>query len=269
MVVSCHSASYNQAIFSGTRFAIPHFPENMLRPQRGRVRESGDFMRAVVFVRRTGARGLGHVGWAFDCADGSFNVGSVENPLHHLRTQPRDDGFWALRPRDPIQPMRLRRYTDFKVIPIEHADVARAWRTVAWVSSRPYDVIGHNCMDATYDVLRAYGLEDLPIPADHWEPNHWFDHVCGAEYQIDDGDVLAEPPGESQSNMALPDHESLIINAPAGFTPEMPAWRTLQHPEWQRFQHARRAALPTLAGKPQHGIAARLVEFLERHHIHL
>ncbi|MGZ3643359.1 MAG: hypothetical protein ACXVCM_05855 [Ktedonobacteraceae bacterium] len=35
--------------------------------------------RAVVFVRRLGANGLGHIGWAFEWNNGWFNTGSVEN----------------------------------------------------------------------------------------------------------------------------------------------------------------------------------------------
>ena len=69
-------------------------------------------MCAVVFVRRTGARGLGHVGWAFECGDGTFDAGSVENPRHSLRTSPHDMGFWTIRTHDPIKPMRKRRYTE-------------------------------------------------------------------------------------------------------------------------------------------------------------
>ncbi|KPV52404.1 hypothetical protein SE17_15710 [Kouleothrix aurantiaca] len=226
-------------------------------------------MRAVVFVRRSGARGLGHAGWAFDCGDGSFCVGSVENPLHHLRTPPRSDGFWALRTRDPIQPMRQRHYTDFKVISLAEADIARAWRTVAWVSSQPYEVFGHNCMDATYDVLRAYGVGHLPVPAHHWEPNHWFDCVDAPRYHIGDADVLLEQAGRSRAGVALPDLDSLITTTPADITPEIPTWRAPQHPDWHHFQADLRAAQHAPARKWRPSLAARLAHFLTRHHTDL
>lgn len=225
-------------------------------------------MRAVVFVRRSGARGLGHAGWAFDCGDGSFCAGSVENPLHHLRTPPRDDGFWALRTRNPVEPMRQRRYTDFKVISLESANIARAWRTVAWLSSRPYDVFGHNCMDATYDVLRAYGIAGLPVPAHHWEPNHWFDRVHAPRYHIDDASVMFEPSGTGLPGIPLPDLESLITAAPTGIAPETPSWRAPQHPDWQQFQKELHAAQCATAHK-QRGLATRLARFLTRHHFNL
>lgn len=35
--------------------------------------------RAIVFVRRPAANGLGHIAWAFEWMNGWFNVGSVEN----------------------------------------------------------------------------------------------------------------------------------------------------------------------------------------------
>src|SRR5690349_1767561 len=66
--------------------------------------------KAVVFLRRSGADGIGHVGWAFDNADGTFTTGSIENPRHTFYTNPHDMGFWVVRVRDPISPMRARRY---------------------------------------------------------------------------------------------------------------------------------------------------------------
>jgi hypothetical protein len=193
---------------------------------------------AVVFVRRTGADGLGHVGWAFTDGADTFSVGSVENPHHSLRTPPEQMGFWVMRTRDPIAPMRVRAYTELKVIDLAQSDPMYAWQVVTWHRHRPYDIIGCNCMDVTYDILRAFGVPKLPVPAYHWEPNHWFDHVQGQRYQIDQDDAVIQlmRQGRAASSPALPDRDGLIVNQLRNRATAIPAWRTAHTPEWDVFQ---------------------------------
>lgn len=223
---------------------------------------------AVVFVRRSGARGIGHVGWAFDCGDGTFNAGSVENPRHTLRTPPVNMGFWTIRTADPIDPMRKRSYDEFKLITLDQGDPAYAWQVVAWVSQQPYEVIGRNCMDVTYDVLRALGVAHLPVPAHHWEPNHWFNHVHGQHYRIDADDVTLESDGHRPTLIGpvLPDREILIDRPLAGVTPAVPRWRIANTPEWHEFQAAMAAAPPMPAAKTRSCEAAhvRIVDKIRR-----
>src|SRR5437773_10781009 len=97
------------------------------------VGKQGMQAKAVVFLRRSGADGIGHVGWAFDNGDGTFTAGSIENPHHSLHTNRRKMGFWAVRARDPIVPMRDRRYHEFKVIDLAQGDQNAAIRVVKWV----------------------------------------------------------------------------------------------------------------------------------------
>jgi hypothetical protein len=205
--------------------------------------------KAVVFLRRSGADGIGHVGWAFDNGDGTFTAGSIENPRHTFYTKPRAMGFWMVCARDPILPMRARRYREFKVLDLGQTDRSSALRVVKWVSRQPYEVIGHNCMNATYDVLRAFGADDLPVPAHHWEPNHWFDHVRGQHYRIDAEDVQIEAEGRHAAAIgpAQPDVESLFSGAPEAIEPLQPAWRTENTPAWREF----RAALTAAPRMPQ------------------
>jgi hypothetical protein len=208
---------------------------------------------AVVFVRRSGADGIGHVGWAFGCGDQTFNAGSVENPHHTLHTQPQKMGFWTIRTRDPIAPMREHAYNEFKVIELAHADPGYAWRVVAWASRKPYDVFGRNCMDVTYDVLRAYGVPHLPVPAHHWEPNHWFDRVQGRHYEIDADGVGLEAGGPKQTPPGpdLPDLDSLLTGPPVGIEPTVPSWRTPNTSEWFELQAAI-AAAPAMPATERH-----------------
>jgi hypothetical protein len=158
-------------------------------------------------------------------------------------------GFWVVRVRDPIVPMRDRRYNEFKLIDISQDDLSAALRVVRWVSRQPYEIVGHNCMNATYDVLRAYGVDGLPVPAHHWEPNHWFDHVHGQHYQIDDNDVRIESDlhGAAICGPAQADVESLFADDPSTIEPLRPAWRTANTSAWREFEAAR-AAAPWVGG---------------------
>ncbi|MFN8488373.1 MAG: hypothetical protein U0350_12315 [Caldilineaceae bacterium] len=202
--------------------------------------------RAIVFLRRHAAHGIGHVGWAFLDEKELFNAGAVENPLGALYTSANEMGFWTKRTRNPIPPMRARRYDEFKVLELAHADPAYARRVVAWVRKQPYEVIHRNCMDATYDVLRAYGLTHLPVPAHHWEPNHWFACVEGEHYLIDgDGVALENDQIHPAALGAIePDLESLG-EMPAGEEePAPPTWRIPGTVEAAVFEATMRTAPP-------------------------
>ncbi len=121
-------------------------------------------MRAGAFVRRSGAAGLGHVGWTFQYPDGSFCDGAVENPAGTPMSPPGQTGFWTQTVVDPDPPMKLRAYDAFKLFEIPTGNPDQADKTVAWIGLQPYLVIFRNCMDDTYDVLRSYGIPDLPMP---------------------------------------------------------------------------------------------------------
>ena len=215
--------------------------------------------RAVVFLRRSGADGIGHVGWAFDNGDRTFTAGSVENPHHSLRTNPRDMGFWAVRSRDPILPMRARNYHEFKLLVVGQGDPEYALRVVKWISRQPYEIVGHNCMDATYDVLRAFDVERLPAPAHHWEPNHWFDRVQGEHFRIEADDVRLEPAGRAAAapGRLEPDVESLFGRDADTVAPARPAWRTPNTPEWRDFQSALAEAALVPGSSPTADIPAQ------------
>ncbi|MEZ4861629.1 MAG: hypothetical protein R3C14_09990 [Caldilineaceae bacterium] len=211
--------------------------------------------QALVFVRRNAAYGIGHVGWAFTLSEGIFNAGAVENHHGGLITPSSRMGFWMLHTYDPTAPMRKRRYTEFKVIQLEEADPATAEGVARWVGAQAYEFIGRNCMDDTYDVLRTYGVKNLPPPATHWEPNYWFDAIAGDHFSIKDKGFIRHPtvdtppvhvmPAWRQAN--APESEALQMSIHA--TPPMAAARK----RYPRF------ALPTLFAKVLHRLAGRLV----------
>lgn len=182
-------------------------------------------MRAGAFVRRSGANGLGHVGWTFQYADGSYDDGSVENPAGTPVSAPGETGFWSQRVVDPDPPMQLRDYDLFKLFVIDTADSDQADNTVAWIATQPYLVIFRNCMDDAYDVLRSYGVPGLPLPLLEITPNRWFDQLSPA----------AQPVTAQALHQAglLPAATIVTTRATSTVQPEVPPWRTPGTPEWR------------------------------------
>lgn len=182
-------------------------------------------MRAGAFVRRSGAYGLGHVGWTFQYTDGSYCDGSVENPAGTPISAPGQTGFWSQRVADPDVPMQLRSYDSFKLFVIDTSDSGQADQTVAWVATQPYLVIFRNCMDDTYDVLRSYGIPGLPLPLLEITPNRWFDQLSPAPQPV-------TPQALRQAGL-LPAAPIVTKRATPPAQPEAPPWRTPGTPEWQ------------------------------------
>jgi hypothetical protein len=132
---------------------------------------------AAVFVRESGASGLGHVGWAFAIDANTFDDGSVENPPGTPFTPPSEDGFGDCEVSASafVHPFALLGYDHYKTLTAPNPDPEAALQTVNWISTQPYSLFGQNCEDDVYDVLRAFGVPDLPAPV-WWDaiPNEWF-----------------------------------------------------------------------------------------------
>jgi len=183
--------------------------------------------RAAAFIRRSGADGLGHVGWSFQYPDGAYCGGSVENPAGLVVSPPGGTGFWSQRIIDPIAPMRLLSYDAFKMFEVPNADVGRADSTVAWIAQQPYVAIFRNCLDATYDVLRSYGVPELPLPTLEITPNHWFDSLHAESHPVSLRGLL--------ETGLLPRLRVGIDEQAPKPHPKAPPWRTPGTQEWQAF----------------------------------
>jgi hypothetical protein len=199
-------------------------------------------MRAAAFVRRSGANGLGHVGWSFQYADGTYCDGAVENPAGTPISPPGETGFWTQRVADPDVPMRLRAYDAFKMFTVDSGTPDPADRTVAWIATQPYLVIFRNCMDDTYDVLRSYGIPGLPLPFLEITPNRWFDQLS----------PVAQPvtPQALQQAGLLPSTHVETTRMAVIPKPESPPWRTPGKPEWQALHE--QLLRPTLEKRLKH-----------------
>ncbi|HEV2583937.1 MAG TPA: DUF308 domain-containing protein [Ktedonobacteraceae bacterium] len=142
--------------------------------------------RAIVFVRRTAADGLGHIAWGFEWMNGWFNVGSVENLKSRLFANPEDMNFWSTHTLNPLATIQEREYPydEYKLFFVTRPHPKDAWRTVIWESQQPYSFVHHNCNDVTYEILRTYGCKELLDPAKEYVPNDWYDALPGASYAI-------------------------------------------------------------------------------------
>ena len=125
--------------------------------------------QARVYCRPRGARGAGHVGWAFVLPDGTWEVGAVERG--GLLTPPIADGYWSSVMLDPDPHMRGLRYDYYKQIEVAIPTVAPARAAEEQISRRWFNLVIHNCMQDTNTVLTAYGAVLPPVGwRSNWRP---------------------------------------------------------------------------------------------------
>jgi uncharacterized membrane protein HdeD (DUF308 family) len=203
--------------------------------------------RAVVFVRRSGAKGLGHVGWAFEWRTGWFNTGSVENGSNAAFAPPDKMDFWTTHTLYPVATMQAipAGYDEFKIFHAAEPDPKLAWSTVVWLSRQGYSVVRRNCSDCAYDVLRAYGVATLVDTAQENVPNRWYDALPGRSYPILAGVEIPLNPERAAKLAQLPVHE-IKLHIPAYIQAAAPPWRARGGRAWYEARQRVRAATRTL-----------------------
>jgi hypothetical protein len=191
-------------------------------------------MRAAVFVRYHSGEGFGHVGWAFDDGTGCVYAGSVENHSGHIFTPATKMGFWCARAGDPVAEMRKRGYDDLKWIEIPGGDPQLAYRTMLWIEREAYKVLHRNCEDDVYDVLRAFGIEDLAYPTIVWFPKSWFKRFRGTLEHVGQYEWAQTIDGErTRHGEPVEPHAE----------PWQPTWRRPWHPHFHALQFGRLSSL--------------------------
>ncbi|HEY1986187.1 MAG TPA: hypothetical protein VGG85_12295 [Terracidiphilus sp.] len=170
------------------------------------------------------------MGWTFEYGNGSYCDGSVENQAGTPVSPPGETGFWSETVTDPDAPMKLKLYDAFKLFELDTGDTDQADKTVAWIATQPYIVVGRNCMDDTYDVLRSFGVPNLPMPMLEITPNHWFDQLTPASEPVTT-DAL-------QKAGLLPAKAVMPERPPVAAEPEVPRWRAAGTKEWQELHEA-------------------------------
>ena len=191
--------------------------------------------RAIVFIRRSAADGLGHIAWGFEWMNGWFNVGAVDNLKSKPFENPADMDFWSTHTLDPIATMQHQEYPydEYKLFFVQQPRPKDAWKTVIWESREPYSFVHHNCCDVTYEVLRTFGCTELLDPAKEFVPNDWYDALPGKSYS------LAEYPAipvslHKQSHRAIATREIPLV-IPAHMNGSPPPWRKRGFRPWEEL----------------------------------
>ncbi|KKD08253.1 hypothetical protein [Streptomyces sp. WM6386] len=174
---------------------------------------SGSSGGACVFVKPDGAQKFGHVGWGFRVAGTDRWVyGAVENPSGSLYTPPGGDiGAWHAEgsydrmlsemSRDALPHSRLRSsggtpipgnsehpYSRYRCTKSSTHDTDAARAMIRIVESRGFlvgfdpktgDLTSRDCLDATYDVLKAYRTKGLTRADKLSVPNVWIELLWG------------------------------------------------------------------------------------------
>ena len=189
-------------------------------------------MRAAVFIRYHSGDGFGHVGWAFEM-NGLVNAGSVENHSGHIFTPATKMGFWDDCFEDAISQMTKRGYDDLKWIDVPNADPQLAYRTVLWIKHEAYKALRRNCEDDVYDVLRAYGVNDLTSPTLMWFPKSWFKRFRGKLEHLSEFEWspprLRSAPFDFAHGRSIPHDDNDDNNADNAWRP---TWRRPWHPHF-------------------------------------
>ncbi len=191
--------------------------------------------RAIVFVRRTAADGLGHIAWGFEWMNGWFNVGSVENLKSKPFADPEDMGFWSTHTLDPLATIQEREYPydEYKLFFVTRPQPKDAWKTVIWESQEPYSFVHHNCCDVTYEILRTYGCMELLDPAKEYIPNDWYDALPGASYAIATSPAIPVCL-HKQSRREIATRE-IALAIPSRMKGSPPSWHTAGFRSWEEL----------------------------------
>lgn len=154
---------------------------------------------ACVFIKPDGAQKFGHVGWGFRITGTDRWVyGAVENPSGKLYTPPGGDiGAWHAEgtyarmlsemSRDAHYPGKSEHpYSRYRCTTSSTSDVPAARAMIRTVEGRGFLVgvdprtgklTSWDCLDATYDVLKAYRTRRL-VPAPKLSiPNVWVESL--------------------------------------------------------------------------------------------
>ncbi|MXM62884.1 hypothetical protein GR925_05350 [Streptomyces sp. HUCO-GS316] len=156
---------------------------------------------ACVFVKPDGAQKLGHVGWGFKITGtGRWVYGAVENPSGRLYTPPGGDiGAWHAEgsydrmlsemSTDAHHPGKSGHpYSRYRCTKSSTYDVTAARSMIRAVEARGFLVgvdprtgrlTSRDCLDATYDVLKAYRTQRLTPAAELSVPNVWVESLWG------------------------------------------------------------------------------------------
>lgn len=145
---------------------------------------------AFIAVKSSAVGGLGHVGVGFQNSDGTFTCGAIENTGGSpLVIGFLDNGGWV--ESDKTMPevavlFNALGYDGIKVIQVNNVDIEKAIKIINNFPKRGYAIGANDCLSATEDVLKAYGVDSLPLRIAHIAPKNFYENVKGEGYTWDD-----------------------------------------------------------------------------------
>jgi hypothetical protein len=144
--------------------------------------------KACIVIRHSGAHHAGHIGWAFETSKDYYTFGAVED-----KSSDGSAGWWRWGSRtDMLSAFQHRGhpggpYDAIKCIEVAqpNPDSARDVASTMPDRSKHYSLLTKNCLNATYDVIHAYGATRIPTPSGFDRaPNLYYKAFKGQETSL-------------------------------------------------------------------------------------
>ncbi len=176
----CGINNWNNGSWTGWEHLV-----KIIRNKFTGVRSQG---RAFIFIKpenvNLGLGRAGHIGWGFMLSNGLFYCGATENyakgTINDIYVSPgKDNDFWAelcQDENDMFRKMKALGYTQYKWVGVNNPKIAAAKISTEEIQMSGFAGLHNNCLDHTYKVLAAYGLNWYELPARQvfLFPNKWF-----------------------------------------------------------------------------------------------
>lgn len=143
-----------------------------------------------VFARPNMPPAMGHTGWGYQQADGTYWAGAVDGtgwwPSRSQKDDERENFHWARQFGTESEMLEYfkwygkgtpnAQYTHVKKLAVVDPNYSGGRSKADSYNGTGFVVLMKNCMNETYGVLRAYGVTNskLPWPQTNWVPNMWF-----------------------------------------------------------------------------------------------
>ena len=148
--------------------------------------------RAAIFINWMIPLGMGHVGWGFQ-QNSLWNYGGLETAGVIIDKGANNNTNNCLGSFDEmVKNMKITNrpgcngggypYHEYKIISVASPKSSAALDQVKSIRQNGYGLHANNCMDAVFNVIKAYaGGNDhiLPWPSSYWAPRWWYAAIPG------------------------------------------------------------------------------------------
>ena len=126
----------------------------------------------------------GHVGWGFELPGGNWEFGANEGPKKWPLVQ-ADLSITAAYTGSEATMLAWfinGGYARYRCVAVPAFNASAAEQQVSKEQNEPYVPPGSDCESQTYNVLREYGVKNLPNDVLDPLPNDWFNGLSGAGF---------------------------------------------------------------------------------------